>query len=228
MPTKQPYFKRELFQFLFELKFNNERAWFNANKPRYEEHLKKPFLRFIEALGPRLAKVNRAYVADSRSFFRIYRDTRFAKDKTPYKTHVAGQFRHQASIASSQSAAVHLPGFYLHLEPGESFGGGGIWGPEPASLKAIRSSVAKKDPAWMKLKAKKTYLWEQDKMKRPPKGFAANHPMIDDLKLRHYITGVDFTDKQVLSPDFLDLYIDAVKKTDPLVRFLCSAMGMKA
>lgn len=225
---KTPYFTRELFQFLFELKFNNERAWFNANKPRYEEHLKKPFLRFIEALAPRLSKVNPAYVADPRSFFRIYRDTRFAKDKTPYKTHVAAQFRHEAAIASPKGVAAHLPGFYLHLEPGESFGGGGIWMPEPEPLKAIRLRIAKKDPAWMKLKAKRTFLWDEDKMKRPPKGFRADDPMIEDLKLRHYITGTDFTDKQVLSSDFLDRYVESVRKTDPLVRFLCVSMGMKA
>ncbi len=103
---KQPYFSRELFQFMGELKFTNERAWCNANKERYEAHVKRPMLRFIADLAPRLKRVNPAFEASPRSFFRIYRDTRFAKDKTPYKTHVAAQFRHHAGIHGRACAGL--------------------------------------------------------------------------------------------------------------------------
>ena len=218
----QPYFTRELFQFLVELKFNNERAWFNANKARYEDHVKKPFLHFISDLAPRLHKLNPAYDPDPRSFFRIYRDTRFAKDKTPYKTHAAAQFRHRAALAD-----VHAPGFYFHVEPGDSYAGGGLWGPETDALKAVRLRIAKKDPAWMKIKASKMPLWDQDNLKRPPKGYAADHPMLEDLVRRHYITWVNLTDKQVCAPDFLNRYVDACKKIDPLIRFLCQSLNLK-
>jgi uncharacterized protein (TIGR02453 family) len=219
---KEAHFNRALFQFLVDLRFNNERPWFNANKERYEAQLKRPFLRFIEALGPRLAKVNPAYVAEPRSFFRIYRDTRFAKDKTPYKTHAAAQFRHHAATGD-----VHAPGFYLHLEPGDCWMGGGIWMPEPEPLKAIRTRIAKKPPAWMALKKSKLKWWDEDQLKRPPKGFDPEHALIGDIKRRSFITWVNFTDTQVCAPDFLDRFVVGLKKVDPLVRFLCSAMGLK-
>jgi uncharacterized protein (TIGR02453 family) len=219
---KTSYFSRELFQFLFELKFNNERAWFNANKDRYETLIKQPFMRFIADLGPRLKKVNPAFEAEPRSFFRIYRDTRFAKDKTPYKTFASAQFRHRAATKD-----VHGPGFYLHLEPGECFVGGGLWGPEAAVLKTIRQRIAKKDPAWMALKKSRLPLWDQDNLKRAPKGFDPGHPMLEDLVRRHYITWVDLTDKEVCADDFMDRFIKNSKKIDPLVRFLCNAMQLK-
>lgn len=223
---KAPYFTPKLFQFLVELKFNNERAWFNANKARYEEDVKKPLLRFIADLGPGLRKVNPAYVADPRpvggSYFRIYRDTRFAKDKTPYKTHAAAQFRHRAATGD-----VHAPGFYLHLEPGECIVGGGIWMPEAEPLKAVRLRIAAKDSAWMRLKRSKLPLWDQDSLKRAPKGFDPEHAMIEDLKRRHYITWIDIKDKQACAPDFLERFLDSCKKVDPLIRFLCGAMGLK-
>ena len=219
---KQPYFSRELFQFLVELKFNNERAWFNANKERYEKLVKQPMLRFIADLAPRLQRVNPAFEASPRSFFRIYRDTRFSKDKTPYKTHVAAQFRHHAA-----STDVHAPGFYLHLEPGECFISGGLWMAEPGPLKAVRTRIAKKDPAWMKIKRSSMPLWDQDHLKRPPKGFDAAHPLLEDLLRRHFITWVDLTDKQACADDFMDRFLAGAKKIDPLIRFLCTSMELK-
>jgi uncharacterized protein (TIGR02453 family) len=214
----KPYFSKALFQFLVELKFNNDRAWFNANKTRYENDLKKPLLAFAEDFQGPLKKVNPSFISDKRSVFRIYRDTRFAKDKTPYKTHAAAQFRHRAA-----SADVHAPGFYLHLEPGESFAAAGIWGPEPEPLKRIRQAIAKGGD-WAKLS--KFPLWGES-LKRPPKGFDPGHKHIADLKRKHFITWVDFKDSQVLAADFMKQVAAAFKKTDPLIRFLCGAMGLK-
>jgi uncharacterized protein (TIGR02453 family) len=219
---KRSYFSRELFQFLVELKFNNERAWFNANKARYEAQVKQPLLRFIADLAPRLKRVNPAFEASPRSFFRIYRDTRFAKDKTPYKTHAAAQFRHRSAPAD-----VHAPGFYLHLEPGECFIGGGLWMAEPETLKAVRVRIARQDPAWMAIKRSKMPLWDQDSLKRAPKGFDPGHPLLGDLLRRHYITWVDITDKQACADDFMDRFVASAKKINPLMRFLCTTMGLK-
>jgi uncharacterized protein (TIGR02453 family) len=214
------FFTRDFFQFLVELRFNNERPWFKANQDRYEKSIKAPFQRFMDALTPKVTAINKAYTIAKP--FRIYRDTRFSKDKTPYKTHVAAQIRHRVAAED-----VHAPGFYLHLEPGESFGGGGIWQPEAEAMDRIRRRIAKKDPAWLAIKRSGMPLWDSESLKRPPKGFDADHPMLEDLKRRHFITWVDFTDKHVCAPDFLARVVHAMKKTNPLVQFLNHAMGLK-
>jgi uncharacterized protein (TIGR02453 family) len=151
--------------------------------------------------------------------FRIHRDTRFSKDKTPYKTHLAAQFRHRAA-----SQDVHAPGFYLHIEPGESFMGAGIWQPEAAPLLKIRKAIATKPKDWAPLS--KLPLWGES-LKRPPKGFDAEHPYIQDIKRKHFITWVDFKDKEVLSADFQSRCAAACKKMNPLMLFLCKALGLK-
>jgi uncharacterized protein (DUF2461 family) len=134
--TEAPSFSPQLFAFLRELKKHNEREWFNANKPRYEEEIKEPALAFIEDVGYRLPEVAPQLTADKRSMFRIYRDTRFAKDKSPYKTHVGIYFRHEAS------ADADTAGLYLHLEPGHVFlgAGSGTRGRRRSSGCATRSS----------------------------------------------------------------------------------------
>ncbi|MGH2671548.1 MAG: DUF2461 domain-containing protein, partial [Actinomycetota bacterium] len=166
------YFDEETFSFLRELKRNNDRAWFNANKQRYEESVKEPFLRFIEDVGPELRKVSRNLIADSRpvggSLFRIYRDVRFSKDKSPYKTHVGAHFPLGKGMAA--------PGYYLHLEPGECFVAGGMWMPEPEVLQAIRQRIADDPSAWTKARGKLDH--SEETLKRPPRGFDANNPMI--------------------------------------------------
>ncbi len=114
---RRSYFRPELFQFLRELKANNEKEWFQANKHRYESEVKEPMLRFISDFAPYLRQISRHVVADPRpvggSMFRIYRDTRFFKDKSPYKTTAAAHFPHRDG-----GKDVHAPGFYLHIEPG--------------------------------------------------------------------------------------------------------------
>ena len=108
-----PIFRPALFDFLRELSQHNDREWFAANKPRFEREVKAPLLAFVEALAPHLARIDPQASCDARSVFRIYRDTRFSADKSPYKTHIGAHFRH------SLGGDVHTPGFYLHLEPGD-------------------------------------------------------------------------------------------------------------
>ena len=128
-----------LFRFLKQLRRNNDREWFNANKQRYIDDVRDPLLAFVEMMGPKLRSISSEIVADSRpvggSLFRIYRDTRFAKDKSPYKTHAGLHFRHRAG------KTAFTPGFYPHLEPGQVFMGAGIWHPDTASLKEIREAI---------------------------------------------------------------------------------------
>ncbi|MGH8875660.1 MAG: DUF2461 domain-containing protein, partial [Acidimicrobiia bacterium] len=121
-------FSPALFSFLRDLEANNEREWFKANKDRYERHVKEPALQFVADIAPHLRRISTHLVADPRpaggSLFRIQRDTRFSKDKSPYKTYVGIRFGHEAG------GDVHAPGFYLHLEPGSCYFGMGVWQPD--------------------------------------------------------------------------------------------------
>ena len=135
-------FDPEFFEFMADLAANNDREWFAANKERYEAEVLEPALAFIEDFSYRLREISPNFVADPRrtggSLFRIYRDTRFAKDKTPFKTHTGMQFRHVAG------KDVHAPGFYLHLDPAESFAGGGLWRPDPSTANRVREKIARR------------------------------------------------------------------------------------
>ena len=146
MTVDEPSFSPELFAFLRELAGNNDREWFTANKDRYVAEVQEPALAFIEDVGMRLPEVSRHFVADARttggSLFRIYRDIRFSKDKTPYKTHAGIQFRHE------RARDVHAPGFYLHLEPGSVFMACGTWHPDRDTLHAIRTAIAARPARW--------------------------------------------------------------------------------
>ena len=133
-------FPKTCFPFLRQLQKNNNREWFNANKQRYEDSIRTPALSLIEHIGPEIAeKLSPHFVAIPKkvggSLMRVYRDTRFAKDKTPYKTNIGIQFRHELG------KDVHAPGFYLHIEPGNCFIGTGIWRPESLFLNKIREFI---------------------------------------------------------------------------------------
>lgn len=215
----------ELFQFLDDLKANNDRAWFQANKARYEAEARDPVLRLIAGFGGPLASVSRHVEADPRpmggSLFRIYRDTRFSKDKRPYKTHLGVNFRHRSAAAGG----VHGPGFYLHLEPGSCFAGGGLWHPEPEALVKVRQAIVARTASWKKLRASGLEI-EGDALKRVPQGFDPEHPCAEDLKLKDFYAATTFTDAQVLAPDFPDRLRQACQDAAPLVAFLCKALDL--
>ena len=217
----------KLFQFMGELKANNTRDWFTENKPRYEEHVKEPLLAFITAFAHPLAKISKKFTAAPRgvggSLFRIYRDTRFSKDKTPYKTHAGVHFKH------ANAKSVHAPGFYLHLEPTEVFCGVGIWHPDTATANLIRQAIADDPAAWKKAsrgaKFAKAFELGGESLKRPPRGFDPEHAFIDDLKRKEFIASTRFTRKQACAPDFLDRFADACRTAAPFVAFLTRAVN---
>ena len=140
------YFTPKLFAFLKDLAENNDRDWFKAHQDLYEQHVREPALDFINDFAVPLKKISPHFVADSRtvggSLFRIQRDTRFSKDKTPYKLNTGMQFRH---IAGKDA---HAPGFYVHLQPGECFMGVGLWRPESKVAYAIRQHIDENQAAW--------------------------------------------------------------------------------
>jgi len=225
--TSNP-FRPALFAFLRELADNNTREWFQANKSRYEDDLKDPALSFISDFGPGLRKIsphfNAIPKATGGSLFRIYRDTRFSKVKTPYKTHLGIQFRHK------QAKDVHAPGFYLHLEPGASMVGIGIWHPDGPSLASIREAIDSDQRGWIKARDNKQFraLFELggESLKRPPKGYDADHPLIDDLKLKDFIGFAKLTQKQALAGDLLDLFTGHCRAAAPYIAWLSQAVGV--
>ncbi len=224
--ARETHFTDATFKFLEELAANNNRPWFEKNKPRYEEHVKEPAIRFITDFRPVLKKISTHFKADPRpvggSMFRIYRDTRFSKDKSPYKTYTGIQFRHDLG------KDAHAPGFYLHLEPKSVFIGLGCWHPDAASVRKIREAIVD-DPAGLKRSthAKKfTSRFELagDSLVRHPRGFDPDHPLVDDLKRKDFIGVAPVPQKRVTQRGFLEEFAKSCGDGKGLMRFLCKAV----
>ncbi len=227
--SKEPHFSPEFFRFLRQLHENNNRPWFEKNKERYLDSVRDPMLAFIADFAPKLARISKHLVADPRpsggSLFRIYRDTRFAKDKTPYKTHAAARFGHE------QGKDVHSPGFYLSLGLDGVHLGSGIWRPDGPGLQGIRERIVADPARWKRIRDGKPFksgglVLEGESLKRPPKGFDPEHPLIDDLKRKDFVGMLNLTEKDACAPDFLDRYVAFCKSATPLVRFLCEGVGV--
>jgi uncharacterized protein (TIGR02453 family) len=224
----QAHFEPSFFKFLRDLKRNNNRPWFQANKERYEKEVRNPLLDFIGEIGPHLRKISKNIVADNSptggSMFRIYRDTRFGKDKTPYKTAASAQFRH------TQGKDVHAPGFYVHLEPDEVYTGSGIWHPEAPVLAQIRDSIASHPAKWKAVlndkTFKKNFTLDGESLVRPPKGYDPNHPFITDLKRKDFMVGTQYSEKEACSPHFMGMIVESYRAANPLMEFLMSAVNL--
>lgn len=222
------YFTSTTFEFLRDLAANNHRDWFQANKTRFQTEVQEPALQFVSDFAPKLAKLSPHLVADPRSqggsLFRIYRDTRFSKDKTPYKTHLAMRFGHEAGYG------VHAPGLYLHIEPAASYAGVGLWRPETAMARRLREAIAGDPSGWKRAAYGKAFVatWSPDgeSLTRPPQGFDPGHPLIDDLKRKDFVAGTHLDDDQVIAPGFLNEYAAMCRSAVPYLRFLTQAVGL--
>ncbi len=221
------HFTPALFQFMRDLGTNNNRDWFAANKERYLADLRDPALEFVVDFGSRLVKISPSFLADPRpnggALFRIYRDIRFSKDKRPYKDHTGLHFRHQAG------KSAHTPGFYLHLQPGNCFVGVGLWRPDNPTLKLIRDALVKDPGLWKKAvggkKFREAFQVSGQSLKRPPKGYDADHPLIEILKMKDFTAFASLTQKQVTAPGFVDEFAGLCKTGGSLVKFVCEAIG---
>ena len=217
-----------IFDFFRDLAENNNRDWFNVNKSRYESEVKEPLLQFIRDFESRLHAITSHYVADARpvggSLFRIYRDTRFSKDKTPYKTNAGVHFRHEAG------KDAHAPGIYLHFEPGGGFGGGGIWHPDSATVLKIRNAIVERSIEWRAMLADSQILARHefggDSLKCAPRGFDPEHPLIEDLKKKDHFVHTNYSEDEATSPDFIDRFAADVATVSPYLRFLTEAVGL--
>ncbi len=226
--TRQVYFTPALFDFLRQLKKHNDRKWFLENKTRYEADVRDPALRFIEAIGPGLVKLSPHLRADPKpvggSLFRINRDIRFSKDKSPYKTAVGIAFGHDRG---RERAA---PGMYLQLEPGTSWAGGGVHMPDGPSLSRIRDAIIAKPSQWTKIVTDPTFKEaianQGEALKRAPQGYDANHPLVEDLKRKSFVWHLEFSESEVCSPGFMAGYLDACRLANPFNAFLAAALGV--
>jgi uncharacterized protein (TIGR02453 family) len=221
------HFSPSLFEFLTELKENNTREWFHDHKDLYIAVVQEPLLRFISDFADRLHAISPNFVADPRpsggSMFRIYRDVRFSKDKSPYKTHAAAQFRHRVG------RDVHAPGFYLHLEPGNVFVGAGIWHPDRETLTGIRDAIVDDPSRWSSLVTDPGFTEHHrlggESLKRPPRGYDPEHELIDDLKRKDFTCFEEFTQAAACKPGFIDRIDASYLAAGPFVQFLTEAVG---
>lgn len=215
--------------FLRELSRNNNRDWFKENKPRYEELVLDVALRFIQSMQKPLADFAPHFVAlptrVGGSLMRVYRDTRFSKNKLPYKTNIGIQFRHE------QAKDVHSPGYYLHIEPDSVFLGAGMWRPDSDPLRAIRERIAARPAEWRRITFdaafKRHFKLGGETLTRPPRGFDKDHECIDDIKRKSFIAVKDMDVAACLTPRFQQKVETAFKSATPYMRFLCDAVGVR-
>lgn len=218
--------QQSTLDFLAQLDSNNNKAWFDENRPGYEA-AKKDFEYFVAAL----LVANTIIIPElegrkAKEFiFRIFRDVRFSKDKIPYKSNFGAGF-------GKGSKKLDTAGFYIHLQPGnKSFLAAGIWMPENLVLKSIRQEIDYNFEAFNAIISKPSFksrcgtLDQAEKLKRPPKGYEESNPAIEFLKLKSYTAAIPFSDKDILGKDVVLKVKNAVQEMKPFVDFLNNAIG---
>jgi uncharacterized protein (TIGR02453 family) len=221
-------FEKASIDFLSQLAANNDREWFAQNKARYEEQVLDVALRFIQSMQDPLEQIAPHFTAIPQrvggSLMRVYRDTRFSKNKQPYKTNIGIQFRHQ------QAKDVHSPGYYVHIDPGQVFVGVGMWRPDPDSLRAIRERIVAKPADWSSAladsKFRRHFALGGESLSRPPRGFDKDHELIDDIKRTSFIAVRDLEVEDCLVPQFQRKVEASFAAATPFMQFLCKAVGV--
>ncbi len=229
-PAMATYFSEASFKFLRGLARNNNKAWFTAHKPQYEEHVRQPFLRLLADLPPDLAAVSPHFRSDPKtvggSLFRIYRDARFSNDKSPYKSWQGARLYHE------RSRQVAAPSYYIHLQPGECFVGAGLWHPEPDTQRRVRQFILDNPGSWRATahgaKFRKRYDREDsEKLSRPPRGFPADFEFIDDLKHRNFVFWRSIDDATMAGPRLRQVLAADLAALGPFVDYLCAALDLE-
>ncbi len=223
------YFNKSTLRFLTDLAANNNREWFAANKARYEADVREPFLRLIGDLATPLAKITPHLRADTRtqggSLFRLHRDTRFANDKTPYKTWAGARLYHE------RSREIEAPSFYIHVQPKGCFVGGGVWHPQPDTLQRIRAFLVDNPASWKRAVHGKAfrdrYEFWGDSLSKPPRGTDPTHDLIEDLKRKNQAAGIELADAVVCSTELKPVLVEHMKRLAPLLDYLCAALDLE-
>jgi len=222
------YFTSDGLAFLRDLEEHNDKAWFEKNKQRYETGLREPGLKLAADLAPVLKKISKSFTVDLRpnggSLSRIHRDTRFSKDKSPYKTALFFHFRHEDGDEEG------APGFYMHIGPGESRVGAGIWRPAPPKLAKIRDAIAKDVGGWRKAKSKtglgSACMMAGESLKKVPRGYDPEHEHAEDLKRRDFGVSLDLPDEALTGGELVVAIGQRFRAAAPVVEFLCDAIGL--
>lgn len=224
------YFTDATIKFLRSLARHNDKTWFNDHKPKYEAHVRRPFLALLSDLQPDLATVSPHFRADTKtvggSLFRIHRDARFSTDKSPYKTWQGARLYHE------RHRQVPAPSFYVHLQPGECFVGAGLWHPEPDTQRRVRQFILDNPGSWKKAahdaKFRKRFEFEEsEKLVRVPRGFPADFEFVDDLKHRNFVFWRLLDDAVVTGPRLRQVLAADLVTLGPFVDYLCAALDLE-
>jgi uncharacterized protein (TIGR02453 family) len=220
VPTAAPRFSAETLRFLRALKRNNRRDWFNAHRDDYETYVRQPMTAIVERLALDFRAFAPELVASPKvSMYRIYRDTRFSENKTPYKTHIAAVFPTRGLLKHEGA------GVYFHVSPDEVWIGGGMYSPDGPQLLAVREHLAAnlrtlraivESPGFRKHFG----ALEGEKLKRVPRGFPTDHPAAEYLKFRQFLAGAEFPASLATSPKFYGTLLAVFREATPLTRFL--------
>ena len=222
-------FKPSLVGFLKELHENNNRDWFAQNKARYEQEVMNPALGFITAMADRLPEFAPRFTAVAKrqggSLMRVYRDVRFSRNKEPYKTNVGIQFRHEAG------RDVHAPAYYFHIDPESVFLGTGIWHPDRDALAAIRDAIVEHPRQWRNARDDKNFSRNfrlaGSTLKRPPRGYNAEHPLIEDIKRKDFIAVCNLQHEDLYKTSIYKHIEKNFASARLLMRFLCKATEVR-
>lgn len=220
MGATAPRFTAHTLKFLRALKRNNRREWFNARRDDYEEHVRQPMIAIIERLAIDFRELAPELMASPKaSMYRIYRDTRFSENKTPYKTHVAAVFPPRG-LPKHEGAGV-----YFHVAPDELWIGGGMYAPQTPQLQAVREHIAANHSQLRSIVESPGFKrrigrLEGEKLLRVPRGFAKDHPAGEYLKYRQFLAGAEFPPSLATSPRFYSTVLTVFREVVPLTRFL--------
>ena len=221
-------FTDESLQFLADLDQNNNREWFQANKSRYESLILQPALDLISQLEKPIQRISPMLDVQAKrsggSLMRIYRDTRFSPNKTPYKTNVGIHFRHTVG------RDVHAPGLYIHIQPKQSFIGAGIWMPDGPTLAKLRTSIDQQPKRWSRILNAKSFAesmtLDTDSIKTVPRGYDKNHPLIDILRRKSHVGAYALSDAEVVSGKLPSIAVDKFKSAKAFMALLCESIGL--
>jgi uncharacterized protein (TIGR02453 family) len=225
-------FSSATLRFFQQLARHNDKQWFEARRGDYEEHVREPMRELISELDARLARFAPEIGGDpKRSMFRINRDTRFSKDKSPYKTNAGCWFHHQRASRHVGGEAVEgSAGFYFHLEPRKSFVGAGLWMPPRPLLDKLRESIAEDHRPLVRavnaLPKRFGGLGHEHVLSRMPRGYAPDHPAAEWLRYQSFVSGRSLTDAQVTGATLPSLLAREFEGLLPLVRWINGSLGL--
>lgn len=224
------YFSKNSFKFLRGLARHNERAWFHAHKAEYEAYVREPFQRLLADLQPALTLLSPHYRADPKgvggSLFRIHRDTRFAGDKSPYKSWQGARLFHE------RRRELPAPSFYLHLQSSRCFVGAGLWHPETVTQRKVRQFIFDNPAGWKKAAHASAFrrrynLESGETLVRPPHGFPPDFEFVDDLRHKNFVAVRHLEDTTTTSPRLRQILERDLQALAPFVDYLCAALDLE-